>query len=117
MCLEGHYFSSALRPSLVVRITQRCCARKQKFQEVHNLKNEKQLKMYKSSWTCKCLSKAMLRYPGMFSGFVLSHEINSITNSPCEFNLSEISLCLRFLPVKVYTLGNVIIGIIHEIHD
>lgn len=49
--------------------------------------------------------------------FVLSHKRSYSTNSSCEFNLSEISLCLRFLAVKGYTLGNVIIRIIHEIHD
>ena len=49
--------------------------------------------------------------------FVLPHKINCSTNSPCEFNLSLIPLCFRFLAIKGYTLGNVIIRKTHQIHD
>lgn len=55
--------------------------------------------------------------PYVTESSVLPHKINCSANSPCEFNLSLISLCFRFLAVKGYALGNVIIKITHEIHD
>lgn len=118
LCLEGSHFSSAFRPSWVMGMVQLRYARTQKCQVAHNLTWWKATENVQKFQNLQVLSK--VKWPVsqyVTQSSVFPHKINRSTNSMCEFNLYLISLHFRFLAVKDYTLGNVIIRITHEIHD